>query len=573
MIIFVDVARLLFSGIDGAIYWFFKVVYNLMYEIANTSLCNTTDAGSIAGDFGRRIYTIIGVIMLFKMAISIVGYIVDPDQLDNKDKGFGGLIKNVVIVIGLILVVPFVFKYAMKLQYAILADDTIGRLVTGVSHAGTTSYSSSVGNKIAFGILSGFITPNDNITDCKDIFVGTDATSCINAIKTIDSTLGSDYESAITNNDVGKLLEIARGNDDFTPSGSSSKEYIFEYHILLSSLVGGFAAYIILLFCIDIAVRSVKLVFLQMIAPLPIVSYIDTKGQQGVFKKWVSNCTSTYLDLFVRLAVIDLAIYMIENIILNGNLTYFTYDTSGQAVANQPGAFTKIFIMLGMLMFAKQLPKLIEDITGVKLGGDFSLNPAKKLTSVPLVGAAIGAGIGAMDSKIHGGSLIAGASRGWKNVGFGGSGKTFKDLTPTAQKFKEAREKNREKGIDQRLKAIEGQREYNDINDQWQNGEKERRDLAQKFVGRTDKNGKPITKDNVFSLFDGKEKNMDVYTSTYKNKEFVNSKFAVDRQDAKNKALQAKINQAQAQGNVDNLYKEDGSKYADIQELYNEAKK
>ena len=52
---------------------------------------------------------------------------------------------------------------------------------------------------------------------------------------------------------------------------------------------------ILLSFTIDVAVRAVKLAVLRLIAPIPIISYMDPKGSKdSAFNSWVKTLTSTY---------------------------------------------------------------------------------------------------------------------------------------------------------------------------------------------------------------------------------------------------------------------------------------
>ena len=87
--------------------------------------------------------------------------------------------------------------------------------------------------------------------------------------------------------------------------------FVFSYMYVVATAAGAFLCYILLLFCFDIAIRSVKLGFLQLIAPIPLISKIDPKKGDEVFSKWVKECTSTYALLFIRLLAIYFAIYMI----------------------------------------------------------------------------------------------------------------------------------------------------------------------------------------------------------------------------------------------------------------------
>src|SRR5574344_1382566 len=91
----------LFGMIDGVVYWFISVLYNLMMDLANTEFFDSTGGISM---FTRNIYILLGVIMLFKVAFSLLTYIVDPDKMTDSKNGAVSLVKNIVIFIGLILI-------------------------------------------------------------------------------------------------------------------------------------------------------------------------------------------------------------------------------------------------------------------------------------------------------------------------------------------------------------------------------------------------------------------------------------------------------------------------------------
>ncbi len=74
--------------------------------------------------------------------------------------------------------------------------------------------------------------------------------------------------------------------------------------------------------------------------------------------------------------------------------------------------FLKVVILFGAIMFAKEAPKLINELTGNKLGGDFKMNPLSRMPGGAAVGALAGglAGLGA--GAIGGGFATAGAAIG-----------------------------------------------------------------------------------------------------------------------------------------------------------------
>lgn len=396
------IVRNLFSWIDGMIYGLLVQIYNLLSTIAKINLFGETTLNN----FSNRIYTILGVIMLFKLAFSIITYIMDPDKLADSKKGFASIIKNIMIMLVLLLTVPIIFKYAMALQQLILSDNTIGRLILGRS--GATD--NNGGEDLAYSILSGFVRIDESITECQTLTYNED---CYEKLKTGgytniaelyekagDTKLynegGKDGKTGSYKNEYGykSLLKMAGASDTINGKGTGG-QYVVTYNWLISSVVGGFTAYILLMFLIEIAIRTVKLGFLQLIAPIPIVTYMDDGGQ-GIFKKWVKACTSTYVSLFVRLAAIDFAIFIIQTLIIEGHPQWCEWEFRGEQLVHteckDPGFFAWIFLILGTLSFAKQLPKLIEEITGIKMDGNFSLNPMKQLASVPILGGAAAAG-------------------------------------------------------------------------------------------------------------------------------------------------------------------------------------
>ena len=136
--------------------------------------------------------------------------------------------------------------------------------------------------------------------------------------------------------------------------------YVFAFNWLASAIVGIVFLIILIGFTIDIAVRSIKLAVLRLLAPIPIISYIEPKSSKdgGMFSSWVKALTSTYLDLFLRLAIVYFVIFLIQDMIANGIIIN---ETGGLV-----GGFSIIFIMLGLFFFAKMAPKFIKDALGLK---------------------------------------------------------------------------------------------------------------------------------------------------------------------------------------------------------------
>lgn len=414
---FLGVIRGLFAAIDKVVVWLIECLYDLIFQISSVQIF---DNASLAA-FANRITVILSIFMIFKLSLSFLNYIVNPDAMTDKSKGFSKLIQNIAVALVLLVSYQFLFDKAMELQQKIVDNNTVPKLILGSSGKNVKSSST-----VSFSLFAAFIQPNEELLssqpNCGMYFVndGTKAESKCN--------INSYKENAATMPDIGNdpnpqlnhtveeqntyylfdyLLRLKRGDI-----------FAFDYKFIISTICGAFAALVLLSFCMDVAVRIIKLYFLRLIAPIPIISYVDPIKGEGIFKKWLSNVGKTYADLFVRLIAIFFAIFIIQQVSANmGNLK----DFNGNPIDNP---FVIIFIIIGALMFAKQFPKLIQDITGISLDGKMQLNPFKKVSEQALGGKAIMAGtagaVGALG--VAGGNLVHRAVNAKKNFNANGGG-------------------------------------------------------------------------------------------------------------------------------------------------------
>ena len=400
-----DVARWLFFMLDKIIYSFIVTVYNLFVDIAQTSIFTE----EVIDLFASKVYALLGIFMLFKVSFSILSYIVSPDDFLDKTKGFSKLISNIIITLTLLIATPWIFTQAMEIQRIILRDNIIGKIFS-TSNV-NTQVVTDPGSTMAYETFKAFYhLDTDAYSECTGLETGEINDADRERCKQVGFNNADNFESmaqsleyAYNTNSVsiymdGDLLN-QRANDD---------GYTMSYMFVISTLAGGAICLLLIVFCFDIAVRSVKLGFLRMLAPVPIVSRVDPKKGKEVFDKWLKVCISTYLDLFIRLIAIYFAIFVITQLI---DLRFVDAVTGLETDVN---AFVKVFIILGALLFAKQLPKLIEDLTGVKMSGKFTLSPLKKLGEVPLAGGALAAG-----AVMAGGGALA-LGRGGANLIGGG---------------------------------------------------------------------------------------------------------------------------------------------------------
>lgn len=406
---FLGIIRGLFAAIDKVVIWLIESLYDLIFQISSVQVF---DNASLAA-FANRITVILSIFMIFKLSLSFLNYIVNPDAMTDKSKGFSKLIQNIAVALVLLVSYQFLFDKAMELQQKIVDNNTVPKLIIG--SVGKNVKNSST---ISFPLFSAFVVPNNdilyststdpNLTGCRSYsryIEGSKPSATCNLTKagytddvaTNDSTVGTDANSQmdyiVEHQDTNALL-------DFLLRIKKGDIFAFDYKFIISTICGAFAALVLLSFCMDVAVRIIKLYFLRLIAPIPIISYIDPIKGEGIFKKWLSNVGKTYADLFIRLIAIFFAIFIIQQVSVNmGNLK----DFNGNPIENP---LVILFIIIGALMFAKQFPKLIQDITGISLDGKMQLNPFKKISEQ----AAGIKGISAVAAGTAGGLLTAGGN-------------------------------------------------------------------------------------------------------------------------------------------------------------------
>ena len=404
--------RSIASIVDGIIAWVIDKIYELIILLADVNIFGT----EAIGVFSRRMYVLLSLFMLFKVSFSLINYLINPDTFSDKEQGMGKIITNSIIVLILIVVVPIGFDQLYHVQGLLLKNNTFGRILLGV---GSDNQNIGSGSRISFPVYSAFFQPNTNtskidMSACEDMYASsTLPPACLQAV---DDYGGGDAAAALQN--------AFGGTDNIKNTASlisldlvlakKGGEYLFDYKWIISSIVGGMVAFLLIGIVLDVAVRCAKLGFLQLIAPIPIISFVDPKSSKdGMFKKWLMLTLKTFADLFIRLSALFFAVLIISLVVTNKS----EFTSSGKVVLLREHPFLVVLIIIGALMFANQVPNLIQElIPGAKLDGDFSLNPLRKIGASPLASTALGGAVGATVGSAIGG---IGAYRASRDLGRG----------------------------------------------------------------------------------------------------------------------------------------------------------
>ena len=442
--------------LDGIIYSFIDKLYQLFMALASARILTEDNIQH----FMDRIYIVLGVIMLFVLAYSILMSIINPDNMNKSENGTGKIVKNIVISLVFLALTPAVFNILYRVQDVTLRTGVIGKLILGdtndsasqsqdfgsvefqdeegnVTSQSVGSYSAEFddsvykygGRTFAYEMFYAFFQPAAGVNpeDIKaenaanyvpGLLVGGTSAVCalgvgLAFVPGVNVTIGAgllatcvagvagagwNLKELIFNSQTITLAEarnmaLSDGNFGvFAAFTENVKNGEINYSALISTIAGLIALYVLFSFCIDLGLRAAKLAYFQMIAPIPILFKIVPKGGK-VFDTWLKKVTSTFFEVFVRIFIIYFVIYLICKLPdLAGDFwgNSLTGDVPDGAIA----LLARAFILLGLIVFAKQAPKLIGEMFGIN-GGGIKLGIREKLADGGVMrgGAALGAGV------------------------------------------------------------------------------------------------------------------------------------------------------------------------------------
>lgn len=409
--IILDGFRSIMAGLDRVVYNLLSVIYEIFFNVATANIIS----GQTVKTFYSRVQLILGVVIMFKVAISLFNGIMNPDSLNDGKNGFSSIIKRVVMVlIMFVLMVPLnipnagnsddytsnsqsswnarmnengiLFGTLYEVQSRLLSQNIVSKLILGTDYSASNDEDDDPNSISNFANDTLHLNVNENEYEKAARQLSSIVLRCFVTIN-LESEYGDPAEDddRMCKEDSEPKLEnydksyAVYEDDDSTASeilaeinqmcdiqtGWGGERYAYNYLFGFSTIVGILFVIIIVSFTVDAAIRVFKLAILRLIAPIPIISYIDPKTE-STFQNWVKILGKTFADLFVRLAIINFVIFFIRE---------FGTNSLGVTVAGNGlvGVFSKIFIYLGLLMFAKEAPKFIADSLGIKDTGKFKL--------------------------------------------------------------------------------------------------------------------------------------------------------------------------------------------------------
>lgn len=340
--------RWLFAFIDFLVYGFVSVFFRTIFHLANFELIGFYEI------FEKRIYVVLGIFMLFKVTVSLINYLVNPDKISDKEQGMAKVVTRIITVLVMLIALPTFFNLMTEFQNKLLP--VVPRVIMGTANTLSSDDVSGIANNMSLTLLQGFAS-----------------------YKSDECSSDSDVQTLST------LSDFLEHINDTCESSNGKKIYAYDYLPGISTIVGILMLYVLFSLCITVAIRAFKLIILRMLAPIPVVSYIDPKSSKdGMFATWIKTFFSTWAELFILLGLIYFIVYMID-FILSADFWVGFFNGITNPI---DGILLLAFLIIGLLMFAKQAPKFIFDALGIKTKGAFTRMLGMGAAALGGVGAA-----------------------------------------------------------------------------------------------------------------------------------------------------------------------------------------
>lgn len=355
---------------DTVAYTLVSVSYRIFLAVSELDLFGGGTAGAALYEmFTKKMYLVLSVVMLFIFAYELILLLINPDG--DGTKKTTGLLKDFVISIALVVVLPVVFKYMTVFQLHVVKSNTIGALVLGTAPTSSNTAETAYGDSIGMVVLMAFYHPQgagyDSFFETTGEFKGIDqaVTDCEAGGKASHDTCQSWAEALDKWNTKmqNSGLVFAGLNDITYNSGlintlgdSDGSEYMW----ILCTGCGILVAWFFISYAIDLGTRAVKLGVLEIISPIPVMFNAIPKMKKS-FETWKGELIKTYVELFVRLAIIFFIVKLCTlvpefvEIIFKDPMTGVKGDFFVKAI-------TMVVLILGLLKFAKEAPELFKSL-------------------------------------------------------------------------------------------------------------------------------------------------------------------------------------------------------------------
>ena len=370
----------------GAIYHLVSYCYNLFILMCNLNF-NVLE-GLVSGLLDR-LQALVMVFVAFKVGVALISYMLEPEKAM---KDGSKLVTNILITAVLLISRDFVFGVFNDLSLLIMGNPTGYPLTTLSTVASVTGTEDE-------GLIMRFAFGKNEKQDIGDYL----------AISTV-SIFVHDYnhpessgvlKKGITENDGYNFLKM----QSLAPKVNKDITYI----PFIGTAVGLFLIYSLIKTAIEMGVRMFKLLILQLLAPVAIITCVGDGLKSSTFQNFVKKYFSTWAEAFVRMLTMLIIVVFSCKFFMNID-AFFANLTEARGITK--GLIT-VLVVVAAFRFASDVPKFIDEILGTKMA-----SAGGKGGFGHFVGGLLGAGIGAFGGAIVGaaggglGGAVAGAGKG-----------------------------------------------------------------------------------------------------------------------------------------------------------------
>jgi len=234
-------------------------------------------------------------------------------------------------------------------------------------NSNSKSWVSGIGCAIGTAGLVIFTVVTGGASSALTIPLGSAAIACVGTALTgrmFGSAIASITATEYTWTNALQAIALQGNYSQITLFAKAIVDGEFHYTPILSTIVAGFLLYIMIGFCIDVVVRQAKLVFYQLLAPICFLLGIAPKNKD-LMGKWFKLVFTCWAEIFIRLALVCSIVLLVGKLDLDRLTSIFHPIIS-------------TFIILGLVTFAKQIPKIVSELTGFD-SGNMKLNLREKI--------------------------------------------------------------------------------------------------------------------------------------------------------------------------------------------------
>ncbi|NLC48134.1 MAG: hypothetical protein GX758_02070 [Tenericutes bacterium] len=368
----------IFLALDGIVYSLVAYSYNLFMLM---SQLNFDVIYSWVGPLVDRVKAIIIVVIMFKLGISFIQYLVNPEKLEDKSIGGPKLVTNLFIVAGLLVSYTLIFSLLNEVTLLIIGPPEGYEFTVLKDFAGVEAVEEGDN-----GLLSRFIFGADSTVDIDNFGRYLSIMTLQLFLHDINETT---YRASMVYSDIMNSSDSDFDMMKITGLSADITQSVAYKWPLLSTVMGLYLVYSIVKIAIEVGVRMFKLIILQILAPIAIISIIDGGMKSKVWSNFIDTLWKTFLDVFIRVGSMFFVTAFIGKFYSSMSELLNTENLNSDGIT---AMLILVLIIVAGYRLAQLLPAWIDSIFGSKLSENNKKGFGNFLGAVG--GGLIGAGSG-----------------------------------------------------------------------------------------------------------------------------------------------------------------------------------